>query len=169
MRTDLILDEEEKKTRFRKALEKKQASLEAGGNMEERGEEERKRVVEVKQEILPPSSQPGQVAAGAEEAMQSHYPSTIPLSPPLQAPLAPGNRRHYLPRARIVNPPSSPFQVPHSPRPYPSPRMTSPQSPQSPMSPHATPHIMNPFSPSNPPGNDSSSWNWFLSSNPRLG
>ena len=150
MRTDLILDEEEKKTRFRKALEKKQASLEAGGNLEERGEEERKRVVEVKQEISPPSSQPGQVAAGAEEAMQSHYPSTIPLSPPLQAPLAPGNRRHYLPRARIVNPPSSPFQVPHSPRPYPSPRMTSPQSPQSPMSPHATPHIMNPFSPSHP-------------------
>merc|ERR1719447_950137 len=28
MRTDLILDEEEKKTRFRKALEKKKASLE---------------------------------------------------------------------------------------------------------------------------------------------
>merc|ERR1719460_957064 len=39
MRTDLILDEEEKKTRFRKALEKKQASLEAS-NLEERGEEE---------------------------------------------------------------------------------------------------------------------------------
>ena len=158
MRTDLILDEEEKKTRFRKALEKKQASLEAG-NLEERGEEETKRVgglVEVKQELSPPaSSQSGaQVAPPGMEsvvAMQAHYPPpNIPLSPRLQAPLPPGNRRHYLPRGRIVNPPVSPFQVPHSPRPYPSPRMTSPQSPQSPISPHATPHIMNPFSPSHP-------------------
>ena len=152
MRTDLILDEEEKKTRFRKALEKKQASLEAG-NLEERGEEEAKRVgglVEVKQEMSPPPSQAGgQVAPGMEGvvAMQAHYPPTIPLSPTLQTPLAPGNRRHYLPRSRVINPPVSPFHVPHSPRPYPSPRMTSPQSPQSP---HATPHIMNPFSPSHP-------------------
>ena len=155
MRTDLILDEEEKKTRFRKALEKKQASLEAG-NLEERVEEQTKvgGLVEVKQEMSPPSSQPaGQVAPGMEAvvAMQAHYPPTIPLSPTLQTPsLAPGNRRHYLPRSRIINPPVSPFQVPHSPRPYPSPRMTSPQSPQSPISPHATPHIMNPFSPSHP-------------------
>merc|ERR1719234_142410 len=57
MRTDLILDEEEKKTRFRKALEKKQASLEAGGSLEERGEEERVGgLVEVKQEMSPPAS-----------------------------------------------------------------------------------------------------------------
>ena len=153
MRTDLILDEEEKKTRFRKALEKKQASLEAGGNLEERGEEERVGgLVEVKQEMSPPASSQSaaQVAPpgmNAVVAMQAHYPSpNIPLSPTLQAPLPPGNRRHYLPRGRMVNPPVSPFQVPHSPRPYPSPRMTSPQSPHSPIS----PHIMNPFSPSHP-------------------
>ena len=42
MRTDLILDEEEKKTRFRKALEKKQASLEAASSKVESGEEEGK-------------------------------------------------------------------------------------------------------------------------------
>merc|ERR1719336_2044989 len=144
MRTDLILDEEEKKTRFRKALEKKQASLEAASSKVESGEEEGKMVpgnlVEVKQEASSPSSQPSTLAMQSQQG--GWEPASIPLSPPLQAP-----RRHFLPRGRTINTPSSPFQIPPSPRPSPSPRMMSPRSPQSPISPLGTQHIMNPFSP----------------------
>merc|ERR1719414_1338000 len=85
MRTDLILDEEEKKTRFRKALEKKQASLEAASNKVESGEEEGKIVpgnlVEVKQEVSSPSSQPSTLALQPQQGGWES--ASIPLSPPL--------------------------------------------------------------------------------------
>jgi len=132
MRADLILDEEEKKTRFRKALEKKKSLVDTTGT------------------LLEPKTEVEEGLEASRVKQEPNLPELGVLGPPraiyqgpqttMRAQMSPPANRHFYPRAS----PTSPFHLPQSPHSFPSQHQAQQSTTSIPLSPH---HHMKPFSP----------------------